>query len=80
MAPGIQTRPNFEIVADTLAYSRQHKGLRLYANVIFDNHIHRIGGTEDLSIIIQAFNPTASQIIEPETLRRHLTGLASRSV
>lgn len=66
--PVFTSAPYFEIVTKSLAYCRHHKALRLYAYVILDNHIHVIGGAEDLSGVMQAFKRhTAKQIIELAT-------------
>lgn len=66
--PGFTSAPYFEIITNSLAYCRQHKGLRLYAYVVLDNHIHLIAGADDLSSVIQAFKRhTAKQIVELAT-------------
>lgn len=52
---GPTSAPYFEIIANSLAYCRQHKGLRLCTYAILDNHTHLIGGADDFSSVIQAF-------------------------
>jgi REP element-mobilizing transposase RayT len=63
--PVFTSAPYFEIVTQSLAYCRQHKGLRLYAYVILDNHLHLVADVPDLSGVLQAFKRhTAKAIIE----------------
>ena len=63
--PVFTRRPYFEILTDSLNYSRCHKGLKLYAYVIMDNHMHLIGGGDNLGKIIKEFKShTAREIIK----------------
>ena len=53
-----------ETVTQSLTYCRNHKGLRLYAYVIMDNHVHLVAEAPDLSNVIQAFKRhTARELI-----------------
>jgi putative transposase len=54
-----------DIVVRSLVYSRQHKGLKIYAWVILDNHLHAILAAPDLSGILRELKSfTAHQIID----------------
>jgi REP-associated tyrosine transposase len=59
------TRPRYlEIITVSLTFCRQHKGLRLHAYVILDNHLHLIVAADDLSLVIRDFKrPTAKEIL-----------------
>jgi len=57
-----------DILVESLRYCREHKGLRISAWVILDNHFHAILTAPDLSRVVMDFKKfTARQIIE--TLR-----------
>ena len=43
------------VVIDALDFCRKQKGLRLYAYVIMDNHIHLVAQADELSRVIQSF-------------------------
>ena len=52
------------LLIDALAYCRREKGLRLYAYVIMDNHLHLLAQAPDLSRTIQSVKRhTARQLI-----------------
>jgi putative transposase len=59
------TRPKYlDIITDSLTFCRQQKGLRLYAYVILDNHLHLIVSANDLSQGIRDFKRhTAKEIL-----------------
>jgi len=38
--PIFTRKPFLDILLDSLQFCRQHKGLKLYAYVILDNHLH----------------------------------------
>ena len=44
-----------DVIIDSLRYCRAHKGLRVYAYVIMDNHVHLVAEAPDLVAIFQAF-------------------------
>ncbi len=63
--PVFTRKPYFDIVIDSLKYSQEHKGLKLYAYVIMDNHMHLIGAGDNLGKIIKEFKShTAREIIK----------------
>jgi putative transposase len=52
------------ILLDSLTYCRKHKGLKLYAYVIMENHIHLVAQAPDLDEVIQRFKSfTAKEIL-----------------
>ena len=54
-----------EIVVNSLAYCQKQKGLKIYAWVILDNHLHAILAALDLSSVLRDFKSfTALKIIE----------------
>jgi REP element-mobilizing transposase RayT len=62
--PVFQSRPYFDAITDSLAFCRKQKGLRLYAYVIMENHLHLIAAASDLSAVIQSFKGfTAREIL-----------------
>lgn len=61
--PVFTRKPYFEILMDSLNYSRSHKGLKLYAYVIMDNHLHFIGASDNLGKIIKEFKSHAAREI-----------------
>ncbi|MDP1841579.1 MAG: hypothetical protein Q8L19_24015, partial [Reyranella sp.] len=40
--PLFTRKPYFDILMDSLRFCRQHKGLKIYAYVILDNHLHLV--------------------------------------
>jgi putative transposase len=63
--PVFTKREYFDIIVQSLNYCRQNKGLKLFAYVVMDNHIHLIASAENLSQIIRDFKSfTARKIIE----------------
>lgn len=63
--PVFTRKPYFEILTDSLNYSRSQKGLKLYAYVFMDNHLHLIVGGDNLGKIIKEFKShTARDIIK----------------
>jgi len=62
--PVFQSRPYFDIITNSLTYCRANKGMRLYAYVIMENHLHLVASAPDLSRVIQEFKSyTAREII-----------------
>jgi len=52
------------IILDALAFCREHKGLRIRAFVIMDNHIHLMAEAPDLPRVMRAFKShTAEEIL-----------------
>jgi len=63
--PVFTRKSYFEILIDSLKYSRSDKGLKLFAYVIMDNHLHLIGASDNLGRIIKEFKShTAREIIK----------------
>lgn len=53
-----------DIIIHSLTYCRQRKGLRLFAYVVMDNHIHLLASSDKLSETIRDFKSyTAREII-----------------
>jgi len=66
--PVFTSAPFFEIVTNSLAFCREHKGLRLHAYVVLENHVHLIASADNLSGVVQAFKRhTARSIVELAT-------------
>ncbi|MBM3289183.1 MAG: transposase [Candidatus Hydrogenedentes bacterium] len=62
--PVFQSRPYFDIITHSLAFCRANKGMRLYAYVIMENHLHLVVGAPDLSGVMRAFKGfTAREIV-----------------
>ena len=61
----------FEIIINSLSYCRENKGLKLYAYVILDNHVHLICSADNLTQIIKDFKShTAREIIKAAEVDR----------
>ncbi|HNR32907.1 MAG TPA: transposase [Candidatus Hydrogenedentes bacterium] len=53
-----------DIVIDALRFCRAHKGLRLYAYVVMENHIHLVAEAPDLGQVVRDFKRhTAKELI-----------------
>ncbi len=62
--PIFTRKPYLDILLDSLRFCRQHKGLKLYAWVILDNHLHMVAAGEQLTDVIRDFKSyTAKRII-----------------
>lgn len=62
--PIFTRKPYFDILIDTLNFSRQNKGLKIFAYVILDNHLHLVVAGDNLTNIIKEFKSyTAREII-----------------
>ncbi|MBM3289182.1 MAG: hypothetical protein FJY92_03440 [Candidatus Hydrogenedentes bacterium] len=62
--PVFQSRPYFDIITHSLAFCRANKGMRVYAYVIMENHLHLVAGAPDLSGVMRAFKGfTAREIV-----------------
>jgi putative transposase len=69
-----------DIILDSWRYLQKERGLKLFAYVILENHLHMIASAPDISATIQSFKSyTARQIIDllksrgSETLLRQLS-------
>jgi len=63
--PVFTKREYFDIIVQSLSYCRQNKGLKLFAYVVMDNHVHFIASSDKLSQIIRDFKSyTAREIIK----------------
>lgn len=62
--PVFTTRKYFDIVIDSLRFCKDHKGLRLYAFVILENHFHLVVSAQELSAALASLKMfTAKEII-----------------
>jgi len=62
--PALIYKADHDILADALTYSRREKGLRLYAYVIMENHLHLVAEAPNLSEVVQSFKRhTARELI-----------------
>ena len=63
--PLFTSRDAFDIVIDSLEFCRKEKGLRVYAYVIMENHLHLVAEAPELSKVIQSFKRhTARALIQ----------------
>jgi len=63
--PVFTTAKRCEILTDALKYCREHKGLKIYAWVILDNHFHAVLAAPELSRVMADFKRhTAQRILE----------------
>jgi len=54
-----------DIIIESMKYCKVHKGLKLYAYVIMDNHIHLVAKAPELSATLASFKKfTAKEIID----------------
>ena len=61
--PVFTRKEYFDIIKNSLIFCRQQKGLRLYAYVILDNHLHMIVSSSNLSQVMRDFKRhTAKEI------------------
>ena len=55
----------FDIIAQSLKFCRENKGLKIYAYVILENHVHLVASAENISYIIMDLKKfTAREIID----------------
>jgi putative transposase len=59
--PVFTTAARCEILTDALQYCRAHKGLKIYAWVILDNHFHAVLAAPDLSRVLADFKRHTAQ-------------------
>jgi putative transposase len=63
--PVFTTAARCDILAESLKFSREKKGLKIYAWVILDNHFHAIVEAPDLSrVVMELKRYTAHRMIE----------------
>ena len=53
----------FDILIDSLQFCRQHKGLKIYAYVILDNHLHLVVAGDKLTDIIRDFKSYTAKLL-----------------
>ena len=53
--PLFTRKPYFDLLIDSFQFCRQHKGLKVYAYVILDNHLHLVVTGPKLADIIRDF-------------------------
>jgi putative transposase len=62
--PVFTRQPYFDLIIDSLKFCRQHKGLKIHAYVILDNHLHLVAAADKLADIIRDFKSyTAKSLI-----------------
>ena len=63
--PVFTKKEYFDIIVQSLSYCRKNKGLKLFAYVVMDNHVHFIASADNLSQIVKDFKSyTAREIIK----------------
>ncbi len=63
--PIFTRKPYFEIVIESLTFCRRNKGLKIFAYVIMDNHVHLLISGDNLSDIFRDFKRhTAKELIK----------------
>jgi len=61
--PLFTRKPYFDILMDSLRFCRQHKGLKIYAYVILDNHLHLVVAGDQLTDIIRDFKSYTAKLL-----------------
>ena len=61
--PVFTRKPYFEIIIDSLKYCREQKGLKVFAYVVLDNHLHLVANGERLAETIKEFKSYTAQAI-----------------
>jgi REP element-mobilizing transposase RayT len=62
--PLFTRKPYCDLLLDSLQFCRRHKGLKLQAYVIMDNHLHLVAAGDKLTDLIRDFKSyTAKQIV-----------------
>jgi putative transposase len=61
--PLFTRKPYFDILIDTLQFCRQHKGLKIYAYVILDNHLHLVVAGDKLTDILRDFKSYTAKLL-----------------
>ncbi|MGR3176937.1 MAG: transposase [Candidatus Anammoxibacter sp.] len=62
--PVFTTQKYSDIIIQSIKYCKEHKGLKLYAYVILDNHFHLVASAPELSSVVASLKQfTAREII-----------------
>ena len=61
--PFFTRKPYFDILIDSLRFCRQHKGLKVHAYVILDNHLHLVVAGDKLTDIIRDFKSYTAKLL-----------------
>ncbi|MFW6127411.1 MAG: REP-associated tyrosine transposase [Thermodesulfobacteriota bacterium] len=62
--PVFTRRPYFDLILQTLSFCRQNKGLKLFAWVVLDNHMHLLVSGDQVPKIMKEFKSfTAREVI-----------------
>ncbi len=61
--PLFTRKPYFDILIDSLQFCRRHKGLRVYAYAILDNHLHLVVAGDKLTGIIRDFKSYTAKLL-----------------
>lgn len=59
--PVLTTAIRYQIIADSLLYCQEQKGLKIYAWVLLDNHLHAIVSAPDLTQVLADFKRHAAR-------------------
>jgi putative transposase len=71
--PLFTRKPYFDILLDSLQFCRQHKGLKLHAYVILDNHLHLLAAADKLTDIIRDFKSYTAKLLIARLEQDHKT-------
>lgn len=61
--PVFTRKPYLEIIIDSLKYCQEKKGLKIFAFVVLDNHLHLVTNSEELAATIKEFKSYTAQAI-----------------
>lgn len=61
--PAFSYAADFQILLESLAFCRRERGLRVYAFVLMDNHLHLVGEGPELGRTLQAFKRHTAQTL-----------------
>ncbi len=56
-------KPYFDLLIDSLQFCRRQKGLKLYAYVLMDNHLHLVAAADRLTDIIRDFKSYTAKLL-----------------
>ena len=59
--PVFTRKPYFDVIIESLKYCRERKGLKIFAYVILDNHLHLVANGEGLEVTIKEFKSYTAQ-------------------
>jgi putative transposase len=71
--PLFTRKPYFDILIDSLRFCRQHKGLKVHAYVILDNHLHLVVAGSKLTDIIRDFKSYTVKLLIARLEQDHKT-------